>query len=397
MRIFLSSSFAIFFLIFLISASAETSLNISWSLTDSIIMPGGITTVMLTLTNPSSSEDIGYIEIFVTPGSYLKTSMAYQKMDILSRSSSQQTSFSVTVDSAAVSMDSYVNVRASYNTGTKKDATVSIPVAIRRAPSLQLSNISYDKDIVGPGNIVQLSFDIVNNGGGAAKDIKIILNQSGEKFVVLSSEEQFINSLDAGRKANIAYDLTVSPNIAIGTYSIPVKLSYYDELKNTTYTDTKNIGLVVSGKYNFIIVPETQKVVAPGKRGTVSLQIANAGNQEALYLVSKILPSDPLIQAEPAEVYIGNLKSDNYDIRDFEFKVSDSAKPGEYPLNIQLQYKDMYDQSHTETYHASIKVSSLSEYSESTKDGMPVYTKIILIAGVIAVAIFFYKRHKKKK
>src|SRR4030042_63293 len=364
-KLFLALTMLISVVFFTTYAAAAGSVTLTSQVLDSTVRPGGETTVFLTLANPSTTASVGSVKLSISPGPYIKPSTNDIEIGGLDISSSQQTSLTIKVYSNAVSTTSYIKFTVSYYVGTTQyESTINVPVTIKRIPILQVTDVQYMPEIIEPGNRVDLYFNLKNEGDGPAKDIRIVMNQTTEKFIVELSPEIFIDSIGSKESASVSFDIVVDPSIEIGTYTIPITLIYLDETKNTNYTFVKYIGLTVSGKYNFIVTP-TQSAAAPGKGGNVDVQISNAGTQEALYLNLKILSSDPIIEVNPSTVYIGNLKSDDYDTEKFTFKVASGASPGVYPLNIQLNYRDPYGKTYSEDFKTNITVSSLKEFSSS--------------------------------
>lgn len=383
-------------IIFVSSALAAGSVTISSQVLDSSIRPGGETTVILTLSNPSTTTSVTSIRLSIIPGTYLTPSTNYVEIGGLDASASQQTSVTVKANPSATSSISYIKAEASYYVGTTEyKTTANIPIKIRRIPILQVTEVQYKPSLIEPGNKVALYFNLKNEGDGPANDIKINLNQTTEKFIVDGSPETFIDSIDPKESKSVSFNVVVDPSVEVGTYSIPITLSYSDETKTVNYTDTKYIGLSISGEYNFVITP-SQKVVAPGRSSTVDLEIANGGNQKALYLTMNILPSNPIVQVTPTTKYIGNLASDDYDSEQLTFSVADNTAPGVYPLNVLLSYKDSYGKAYNETFQVDIKVSSLKDYTESNNKISPIGIIItVIILGVIG--FFIYRKFFKKK
>jgi len=376
---------------------ATGSATLGYEVLDSSIRPGGETTVFLTLTNPSTTSSASNIKISISPGPYITPSTNYIEIGKLDISSSQQTSLTVKASNNAVSTISYIKVRLGYYVGTTQyESDINVPITIKRIPILQVSETKYVPSVVEPGNKIAVNFNLRNDGDGSAKDVRIILNQSAGKFIVKSSPEVFVDSINAKEFAPVSFDVVVDPSIGIGTHTIPVTLIYMDEIRNTNYTSTKYLGLTVSGKYNFIIT-HTQAPVAPGKNGKVDIEVANAGTQEALYLTLRVLDSYPIIHVSPSSRYMGNLKSDDYSYEDFTFKIDGTTKPGTYPLNAQVNYMDPYGQNYNETFQIDIVVSSLKDYAKSTGDGLSKFNIIITILVVGAVAYIVYRKMRKKK
>lgn len=382
---------------FINSVVAAGSVTVTSQVLDSTVRPGGETTIFLTLANPSTTASVSNVKLSISPGPYITPSANYIEIGGLDISSSQQTSLTAKVSTNAISTISYIKVKVDYYVGTTPyESTINVPITIKRIPILQVSEVQYIPNLIEPGNKVTLYFNLKNEGDGPAKDVRVILNQTTEKFIVELSPETFVDSIGPKEAMSVSFDIIVDPSIDIGTHTIPITLIYLDETKNTNYTAVKYIGLTISGKYNFIITP-SQSIVAPGKKGNVDIQVSNAGTQEALYLNLRILPSDPIIEVTPSAVYIGNLKSDDYDTEKFSFKINDNADQGVYPLNLQLNYRDPYGKTYTEDFEVDMTVSSIKEFNSSKEGKLSPFTIIVVILIIAAVAYFVYKKIKKRK
>ena len=382
---------------FINSVVAAGSVTVTSQVLDSTVRPGGETTIFLTLANPSTTASVSNVKLSISQGPYITPSANYIEIGGLDISSSQQTSLTAKVSTNAISTISYIKVKVDYYVGTTPyESTINVPITIKRIPILQVSEVQYIPNLIEPGNKVTLYFNLKNEGDGPAKDVRVILNQTTEKFIVELSPETFVDSIGPKEAMSVSFDIIVDPSIDIGTHTIPITLIYLDETKNTNYTAVKYIGLTISGKYNFIITP-SQSIVAPGKKCNVDIQISNAGTQEALYLNLRILPSDPIIEVTPSAVYIGNLKSDDYDTEKFSFKINDNADQGVYPLNLQLNYRDPYGKTYTEDFEVDMTVSSIKEFNSSKEGKLSPFTIIVVILIIAAVAYFVYKKIKKRK
>ena len=286
----LIATFSLFLTLILVNYTLAGSLTITSQVLDSSVRPGGQTTVFLTFTNPSTTSNSRNIKLYITAGPYVTTNTNYVELGTLGASSSQQTSLSVNIDSSAVSTTSYLTVKATYySDSTQQETTINVPITIRSIPSLEISNVEYSPSLIEAGSTFNLTFDLRNEGDGSAEDVKVVVIQTPDTFIVRGSPETFIEEVRSKESASIEFTLTVDPSLSIGTYSIPILLTYYDEAKSYNYSATKSIGLKVSGQYKFVVTG-SQDVVAPGKKGSIDISVANAGNQEAGF------PAYPLLR-----------------------------------------------------------------------------------------------------
>lgn len=371
-------------LIGLVSATS-ISLNVTWQLSSNTTKPGGYNTIYLTVTN--TGTDVSSIVITPTAGPGIKIISGY-KLEVgdLPATYSQQASISIKADENATSTTSYVYLEVVYyysNSQYKK--TLYVPITIRRDPILQIENVNFS-DKLEPGNTITLSFYLNNEGLGAARDVIVSIDQSPNFVVSESSGESFINSLSSSESKKLTFSITVSPDATVGTTTIPVKLNYYDETRTTNYVEEKDIGALISGNYNFITTLDSQDVITTGTTGSATIKIANAGSQEALHLTISVVKSNNF-DISPTTIYVGNLKSDDYDSEKLSLNVG-SIDTGSYPLSLQISYEDSFGKSYSEIYSVNVKVSSKAEYAlaHQTQSPLPIIVTVIIIMIVLFIA-----------
>jgi len=374
--------------------AAVTSINVSWQLSTSVLRPSSIATLYVTISNPGA--DLTGVVVKATSGPYL-TIQSGGETDVgaISSLQSSQSAISLKVDDNAPSTSSYVYLEINYYTSTSSyQRDIYIPILIIRTPELQIKNVNFSDDLE-PGKTITLSFDLKNEGLGTAKDIILSLDQSTTFIVPQSSGEFFINNLASSNSEKLSFQLTVSPDASIGTAVIPIRLSYNDETRSNNYTDIKEIGALITGKYNFIVTVESQDVLTSGTSGSMTVKIANAGTEQANYLAVKVVsPSN--FDLSPTTIYIGNLKSDDYDTEKLLLKIG-SVDPGDYPISLQVSYKDSFGRSYNEVYSINAKVYSKAEYSLAHQVQSP-YTMIIVIVVIIIIVFFIaYKKGYLKR
>ncbi len=387
---------ALLFFILLIAhvaLAAEGSLTITYQILDDTIRPGTETTVLLTARNSgtASSRDI---KLSISAGPNINVSTNFINLGNLASSASQQTSLNIKIDPQAKASSSYLSIKATYiPDSTQAETHLNIPIKITTTPTLQVSDVKYNSSSIEPGNTVEMILGIANNGDGSAKDVKIILDQS-DLFITMGTGEKFVNEIQPSEVVEFPFVLLINPSTAVGTYSIPVSITYADEARTSNFSVSKELGLSVTGSYNFLITLESQDTLIPGSKGTATIKVVNAGNQEAQFLTLQVLPSDPFADIIPQTSYIGNLKSDDYSTEKITLGVNKNAVPQPYPLNLELGYKNAYGKAYVETRSVYVKV-----YSESEVQRIGVHPLLILgiVVVIIIVAYILYKKFKRKR
>jgi hypothetical protein len=383
-----------FLLVIGLAEAASISLGVSWQISSNSTMPGGYSTIYLTVAN--TGTDVTGIVITPAAGPYLKiVSGSSVELGDMPAATTQQASVSVKADENAPSTVSYVFVEVTYYySSSQYKKQLYVPVSIKRDPILQIENVNFSGSLE-PGNKVLLSFDLVNQGLGDAKDIIASVSQSSNFIVSDSSGELFIDDLNKSESRKLSFSLTISPDASIGTTTIPLLLSYYDETRTDSYSETKSIGTSITGTYRFVVTAESQDVLAPETNGSITVKMANSGNEEALHLTINVLPPEG-IDVNPRTIYVGNLKSDDYDSEKLSVDVG-STSTGSYPVGIQLTYEDLFGKSYNETYMVNAKVSSKEEYLSSHQASAPSDLVIVIVIIVAAAAFFAYRKWNLSK
>ncbi len=361
-----------------IAEAANISLTVSWSLSSSTVRPGGDLIIYLTATNPGL--DLESVVLTATAGPYIKlTSGGKIELGDMPATTSQQSSISVRVDENAEATTSYVYLEAKYyysNSEYKK--TFYVPITIKKEPLLEIVNVVFN-DTVEPGKTFLLSFGVSNKGDSTARDLKVKLNKTTLFTTPGSTGEIIIDELKPLESKSLDFLITINPDADIGIESIPVNISYFDDTKSNSYTQTKKIGLKVSGDVDFVVTIDSYTNFYYGRIGEVSIYIANRGLSSAEY-VSVNAKSD----FGSKEFYIGSLDSDDSETIDLPQNLAKVS--GKYPIHLTLNYRDKFDNEY---------------FFEKTLEVMPTnapidYTTILIVIVVLAIIVYWiYKKRKK--
>ena len=350
------------------------ALSLSYTVLDDELMPGQETTIFLTF-ETTTAEAVRGITYSASGGPFLTADATNVGLGSMGGVSSSQTSFKIKADSNAVTTISYVNVKAKYTDDYgNKETNINVPVTIRRAPLLQILSVGYGKDSVEPGTTVYLLVNITNRGQGPAEETIFAINQTTDIFTIIGTSKQiFLDEVNVNQYKTAKYLLAISPNADVGTYNIPVSISYKDETKTQSYRSDEIIGMVISGNEEIMLIKNSQDVLVPGTTGNVNIEIVNMGKQNVRFLTLD-LESDGL-SMEPSKTYIGKLDSDDSDTS--RIKVTGTA-PGTYTVNAKLSFNDMFSESYEKQTSFDVTISPVSDEVE---------IGIVEIAIIVIVAI----------
>lgn len=390
----------LFFLLFLIIgslvsfsvtiAALESSLQVTSTITPSTIAPGNDGYVQITITNVGTAyaERVEIKLISLDSPLIPKTQFVfYPSLGGLEVGKSITTTFKFSVPASATSGFYTAKFSLSACDGSVCKETIHYTIITVQAPSsLEITSVSPSSFKIGEN--ATLNFTLANIGDISINNV--IVSWKNPAILPLGSSDRiFIQSINARQTLQVPVQVVVKPDVTSGIYSFSITIEYTNQV-GAKQTVNSTVGIAIKGEYAFIIVLDSQDIVAPGTQGSVNIKIINTGNQEAQFLVLRVLSSEPLIQITPSETYIGNLESDDYETERFTFKVSKTSSPGTYPLKLEINYKDLYGKFYVEEYSVNVEVSSVSELPKE-----PMFSPIITAGALIILIILAYFGYKK--
>lgn len=150
---------------------------------------------------------------------------------------------------------SYVDVY-----GRRGVGNAGCSVAIVGEPSLEPISVTVAPEKVLPGDVVAVSVLLANRGTGQALDIVASI-EPPKGFTVIGERSTFIGRLVEGQTTILSYTLKAENNIRSGTYTIPIKLNFYDMLHRSHTIELKvNVTVAKSPAPGFIqVMPAGQQ------------------------------------------------------------------------------------------------------------------------------------------
>ena len=285
----------------------------------------------------------------------------------------------IKADNKAVTSNSFIILDVTYYSGTSSySKSVYVPVEIRRYPILRIENVDYDKT-TEPGKSVLMSFDITNVGDGSAKYLMISLGNSSLFSLEGSGGDMVIDNLGPDESQKVEFPIIIDPDADVGINSIPVMISYQDEARISNYSQTINIGLTVTGDAAFVASVSPGSNFYYGTVGEAAITISNSGSGPAEFVTVKAVS-----EYGSQEFYIGSLDVDDSDTIDLVQNLIGAS--GSYPITLEISYRDRFQNSY-----------SVTKTVEAMPTNAPTnYTGIFLIAVIVIVAVWYYRKKRKK-
>jgi len=318
--------------------------------------------------------------------------------------------YNLRVDKNAVEGDNEINVRYSLDEGKSwlKPHKYYIKVKTHDA-ILNVKKVSYAPDPMPPGKKTVLSIELENMADSLLKDIKISLNlitilqsTTSVSYNELpfspfgTTNQQVIKNIGAGKTKRVEFTLIPDPDTGADVYKIPVTIKYSDEL-GTNYSKSEVISVIVGDEPILEPLIDSTNIYTKGKVGEVDISFVNKGTTDLKLLDVELKESDYVKVISNANVYLGNIDSDDYEIAEFKIYVKD-VDNSRVPLIINYNYLDPNNNQYEKQKTLYIDVYSNKEAKKYGLDGAGSSSGgIFAVIIIIVIGYFGYRWWKKRK
>ncbi|RZN34103.1 MAG: hypothetical protein EFT35_09805 [Methanophagales archaeon ANME-1-THS] len=195
-------------------------------------------------------------------------------------------------------------------TETMPEVSYSIALRVAQGAIIVISDIAPSE--LEPGERTDLSFTITNVGNYPLEDLVFSWTEAkGVLLPVNSDNTKYIEHIDVGASAVVAYTVVADVNADAGLYQLDLTIEFDDERGGSRSINTR-AGIVIGGGTDFDVT------VIESSSGQTSLSVANIGNNPA-YSVSVRIPEQEQfrVQGSTASI-VGNLDKGDYTIVSFQ-------------------------------------------------------------------------------
>ncbi len=249
---------------------------------------------------------------------------------------------------------------------------------------------------IAPGQQGTLFITFENQGAQYLEDIKIKCDFSSvsEFFPVLTSNEQTVSILDAGEEVTVSFTLLADASADLKGYKLPVNVTYLDDSGDSDTIDNY-ISILVDTLPEYVLNIEETTVYKAKQPGKVVVSLSNIGASDINYATLSLLENEAYELISTNTAYLGNLESDDFETAEYEIYVTEYQD--ELPLQLNLQYKDNFNNNYDETLALNLNLFTSREAKKYGLVSGSSYTTIFFILLVIAAGVGYWYYRKKKK
>lgn len=367
----------------------------------SVLMPGDIGMITVTLTNTASSSTTTTSDSLVTTQTEINPTITGVFLDggkdlkVIGGNSEfrgdlgpqQSVSITFAVEAPETKGIYYailrVSVKGSENLMYPIPVNVDMPVSSLRKPMLILGQ-SGDTSLE-PGEGADITVTVYNSGKSTAEDIFIRVAEDNPSLAAAKSQAFHIAELTSGESESFNISFISDSDMEPGVHEIPLETSY-SIVDGSTMSQVDAITLDVKGRAELSIASlKTDPVRISGNQPLdLTIRIENTGTGDAKSTVARIdLPFEGTKDA-----YIGKIKPGNDAPAVFTL---DTGSPGSYDYSLVVSYED-----DTGT-HESVYPLTLSVRGNDDATGLVIGIIVLIAAGAGGYYYFVYRKREEEK
>ena len=231
-------------------------------------------------------------------------------------------------------------------------------------PNLAFSQISAPRGALTAGQEFNVSFDLKNNGGASARNVKVTLNtETG--IVVRSMNPVYFDRIEGNKSQKVAFTLYTADDAATKNYPISMNVEYEDAFGNK-FTATQYIGVFVendAGKTVPRIIIDNYTIdpfpVSAGGEFSLKMSFLNTNKTVDVSNIKVTVTSEDgtFTPTESGNTfYIENIPRTQNVERELVLQAKPDAEQKSYMLTVNFEYEDEKGNPYTAKESISVRV-----------------------------------------
>lgn len=226
---------------------------------------------------------------------------------------------------------------------------------------IDTTTITTDPAIIYPGDVFSLNIKLSNNGNNKISQIRAILDTEKPFSSMGSTAEQYLSSLNPGDNEVVSYNLMVGKQAQSRLYTFNISLQYIDNF-NRLQNQQSGFGINVdeSSGLNIQDVRLDPTSLYPGTEGLLQVQVANAGTNNVKNVRIPISGGEKILTQSQNFIGILSPGASTAETSSYGILVNREIEPGDYGMNIQINYDDLTDRHFSKSNLYIVKVNEPS-------------------------------------
>ena len=346
-------------------------------LLESILVAEQETQIPLNIRNigSASANDVQVV-IAIPPPLIIMDGTASRELDQVAAQSTSELKFSLLAPGLSIAGTYQLVIILYYKdpVGTIQSVTHYGGLVVHGSTKASLSDLQVEfsgTNITG-GQTTPLSIQISNIGSNSVHDVTVMLDLPPPLILIGMDNRWHFSELSLQHPQNLSLNLYAPESVIGFTYPIMITTTFKD-LDGVIHTQIHTLGLLVVGNIDLLIyelIAHPSNVTTVAGKFTISGNILNQGNIEAMYVNLTLIEDINFLTAPESTYYVGQIDSNApipFALTGF---LNDSVGDGNYSLTILLSYRDNYGGYYTISTSTLIRVN-LDDPTGSSESSQP--------------------------
>lgn len=231
-----------------------------------------------------------------------------------------------------------------------------------------------------------LSGEVVNTGETSVRNAVIVFETENPNVNPVETEYA-LGTLEAGERADFAFDTEISESATAGPRQFTLRVTYRNGDGEARESDPLDVQAKVDGKQKEFTVEGINTTFAAGETGTMSMTVTNEREVTLTDVSAKLFVDAPL-SASDDEAFIETLEPDESETIVFQTTVGGSATAKTYPVKLDFRYDTPDgDTLISETYQVPVTVTEKEGggFTRPLVGGLAIF-------GLLGAAGYLYSR-----
>jgi len=365
---------------------------------------GSASAVQVSLSIPTSIALTGQSNVYIVDSLSSKTNFTLPVLLYIPRSS----------EGSAYSITAVISYSDPY--GTTRSETHIVGFSIEESKWLSPFTLYSDTNNFTAGYMNRPTITIKNTGKSSVNSVEVVISTQPTKS---STSTTSVNALTItpGTESWVFEDIkpsmsvTITPEVfapldsADSSHTMTLSITYFDSNGNL-HEETKTIGFAVKGSIIIVFqqVQVSPTTISAGGNFTITGNLLNKGNTDALYSTISIKPNSYFNSSLEGSQYIGDITTNNPIPFSLTVGVPSNVGEGTHPVTAVLTYEDNYGKTYSEEFTMQVSISRPTAPHTQTQEaalGTTALFRILFLTALVAIvgggSISVFKVYRGRK
>ena len=283
-----------------------------------------------------------------------------------------------------------------FETGTPRSVEINVPFRITGEAILAVSRTNSSENgttaQIAAGTIEDYGFSVINTGTTPVTNVVVSMESPSDSLKILGDAKWDVQRIDEDSQVDLVTKVFAANGLIGNPASFDVTVEYSSN--GLSNVEKFTLGTYIAGEIS--VRAYDIEVNYIGGTPNIVGSLLNEGNTVALFTTLELVNAENLVSSLPPSQYLGDLEENSPLPFSMPVQVDENANPGNYPVSLQITYKDDLRQLHTIDINSEVEFVPEQTIDESEQGNNVTMPLGIGVAAAVAIGAAVAIRRKKK-